>query len=93
MFESAEPVSGTEVRRRRVLEPKLEAARKYSAALFVVGLIPCLAPVGAVVGSIWFFQNRDLIRKLPGQNRVFCYVGLLASVVCTVAILMVLLLV
>lgn len=92
-FDTAAPMTRAEHKetvRRTTVQEKL---KKTSITLFVCGLIPCLAPLTAILGGIWFLRNRGDIRKLPAMNRVYCYVGLIASVVCTALLILAMLVV
>ena len=89
MFDTAAPITRREHIEKQRVKPLLESLKKTSVTFFVCGIIPFAAPLAAVFGGIWFLRNRKEIRKLPAMNRVFCYVGLIASLLCTATILMI----
>ncbi|HLF91930.1 MAG TPA: RING finger protein [Planctomycetota bacterium] len=88
-FDTAVPLSRSEHRQKQNGIPILNSLRRTTVTLFVCGIIPFLAPGALVVGGIWFLRHRRLIRTLPAMNRVFCMVGLIASIVCTGMIVLV----
>lgn len=92
-FETAAPITRREHREAVQAKPRLESMKKTSFTLFVCGLIPCFAPLVALIGGIWLLANRADIRKLPGTNRVYCYVGVVASLVTTALLVLVMLMV
>jgi hypothetical protein len=88
-FDTAAPLTRREHAEKQRVRPLLESLKKTSVTLFVCGIIPFVAPLAALLGGIWFLSNRKEIRKLPAMNRVFCYVGLIASLLCTTTIILV----
>jgi hypothetical protein len=91
-FDSAAPMSRRELQEKKKSVPVMEGLRKTSVTVFVCGIIPFLAPFTAVIGGIWFLSRRAEIRKLPATNQVFCYVGLIASIVVTLMMVVALIL-
>jgi hypothetical protein len=89
-FDTAVPMSQRELREKQNAKPAHESLKKTSVTVFVCGIVPCLAPLTAVLGGIWFLRHRQNIRKLPATNQVFSYVGLIASLVCTALMVLVL---
>lgn len=87
-FDSATPMSRRELQEKKKAAPLQEGLRRTSVTVFVCGIIPFLAPFTAVIGGIWFLRRRAEIRKLPATNQVFCYVGLIASLVVTLMMLL-----
>lgn len=92
-FETAAPITRREHREAEQAKPRVDSMKKGSVALFVCGLIPCIAPLAAIVGGIWFLTHRKEIGKLPAMNQVFCYVGLVASVLTTALLVFVMMIV
>ena len=88
-FDSAVPMSKRELREKQSAKPVQESLKKTSITIFVCGIIPCLAPLTAILGGIWFLRHRKEIRKLPATNQVFSVVGLIASLVCTALMVLV----
>lgn len=82
-FDTAAPVSRRDHLETRRLKPLVESMKGTTLVLFICGIIPFLAPLTALVGGAWFLSRRKEIRKLPVMNQVFCYVGLIASLIST----------
>ena len=92
MFDSATPMSKRELIEKKKSAPVQESLKKTSLTIFVCGIIPLLAPLTAVFGGIWFLRHRAEIRKLPATSQVFAFVGLIASLVVTLMMVIVLVL-
>jgi hypothetical protein len=87
MFQSAAPISRREHMSRQRTKTELQSTKSVALALFICGIIPCLAPIVVFAGAAWYVAKKEEIRKLPPAHKVYCYVGLIASAVCTVMIL------
>lgn len=88
-FETAAPISRAEMNRKQQKNAEAHSLKGSTVTLFVCGIIPCVAPLTLLVGGIWFLQKRAQIAKLPGLNRAFCTVGLIASLVCTLMLILI----
>lgn len=75
-FASARPQEAEEFRQRADLAQRLPAARRTIVILFILSVLPCLAPIGAVWGFIWHFTHRDELRALPTIYSALCKIGL-----------------
>jgi hypothetical protein len=76
MFESARPQEAEEFHQRANLAQRLPAARRAIVILFIFSVLPCLAPIGAVWGFIWYATHRDELRALPTIYSALCKIGL-----------------
>ena len=92
-FESSAPMTRREMVEKKRSKPRIESMKKTALTLFVCGIIPCLSPLVLVLGGIWFLSNRKEIAKLPSASRVYCAVGLIASLVSAVLFTLVLVLI
>ncbi len=84
-FSSAQPEAAGDFQRRARQEERLPGVRRMALLVFFLCIIPLLAPVGALVGLIWYFRNREDIRALPQVYGVMTRLGLVVAVVLTVA--------
>jgi predicted RNA-binding Zn-ribbon protein involved in translation (DUF1610 family) len=75
-FASARPQEAEEFRQRADLAQRLPAARRTIVILFILSVLPCLAPIGAVWGFIWYFGHRDELRALPTLYSALSKIGL-----------------
>ena len=48
--------------------------------LFVFCVLPCLAPIGAVWGSVWYPSHREEIKALPSLYAALCKIGLAVAI-------------
>ena len=58
------------------LKERLPAARRNIVILFVLSVIPCVAPLAALFGAIWYRSNRETIRALPALYGGLCKIAL-----------------
>jgi hypothetical protein len=77
-FASARPEDATEFKQRKKQRKRLPGLQKAVLVLFVVSVLPCLAPFAACLGTAWYYANRDDIQALPGM---YAGMGKLALVV------------
>ncbi len=75
-FESARPQEAEEFRERSALAERLPAAKRMIVWMFVFSVLPCLAPIGAIWGFIWFATHREELRALPTLYNALCKIGL-----------------
>jgi hypothetical protein len=87
-FESAQPQDAEEFRQRTELSGRLPAVRRKVIALFILCVLPCLAPVGAVWGLLWYPGNREDVRALPSLYGALCRIGLIVGIGQTVAVVL-----
>jgi hypothetical protein len=79
-FESAQPQDANEFQRRGDLKQRLPAVARTVVWLFVVSVLPCSAPIGAVWGAVWYPGHREEIRALPSLYSALCKIGLALSI-------------
>jgi hypothetical protein len=77
-FASARPEDAVEFKQRKKQRKRLPTLRRGVLVLFVVSVLPCLAPFAACLGTAWYYLNRDDIQALPGM---YAGMGKLALVV------------
>ena len=75
-FASARPEDSAEFQRRTELEQRSPKLRKTIVWLFILCVLPCLAPVGVVFGWVWYPSRREEIKALPAIYGALCKVGL-----------------
>lgn len=92
VFESARPQEVSEFQQRTALAGRLPASRRTVIGLFVLSVIPCLAPIGAIWGIIWYPQHREDLQSLPSLYGAVCKIGIGLAIVQTVALVVVTLL-
>jgi hypothetical protein len=83
-FESARPQEAEEFRQRTDLASRLPAAKKTIVWMFIVSMIPCVAPIGAVWGLIWIPTHKEEVRALPTLYNALCKIGLVVAIGLTV---------
>jgi len=74
-FASAKPEDTALFLQRARRDARLPRLERVGIWLLVFGLIPCTAPIVAVVGSIWYIKNRNDINALPGLRSAVCKIG------------------
>lgn len=52
--------------------------------MFIVSMIPCVAPIGAVWGLIWIPTHKEEVRALPTLYNALCKIGLVVAIGLTV---------
>lgn len=75
-FTSARPEGTGEFHYRAALEQRLPATRSAVIWLFVLSMLPCLAPIGAVVGVIWYSSHHEDVKALPSLYLALYRIGL-----------------
>jgi len=85
-FESARPQEAEEFRQRTEQTERLPAIRRTVVWLFIFSVVPCLAPIGAVWGAVWYPAHREDVRALPTLYGALCKIGLGVAVGQTVAV-------
>jgi len=86
VFESARPQESAEFQQRTALSERLPAARRTVVWLFVLSILPCLAPIGAVWGLLRYSAHREDLRALPSLYGAVCKIGLIVAIGQTVAL-------
>jgi DNA-directed RNA polymerase subunit RPC12/RpoP len=85
-FSSARPQDTEEFRQRSELAQRLPGARRTIVWLFVFSILPCLAPIGAVWGIIWYAGHREDLKALPTLYGALCKIGMGVAIGQTVAV-------
>jgi transcription elongation factor Elf1 len=85
-FDSARPQNAEEFQQRTELTGRLPATRRTIVWLFVFSVVPCLAPIGAVWGLVWFPAHREDVRLLPTLYGALCKIGLIVAIAQTIAV-------
>ena len=75
-FVSARPQDSDEFQRRSEREQRLPGLRRSIILLFALSVLPCLAPIGAIWGAIWYSRNRQDVLALPSLYPALCKIGL-----------------
>lgn len=60
--------------------------RRMAILSFILCVVPCSAPLGIVVGGIWYAIKRDELRSIPSFFRALCLIGLSIAVIETAAL-------
>jgi hypothetical protein len=75
-FSSARPEDSDEFHSRTALQERLPGMKRSIVWIFVFSVVPCLAPIGAVWGLIWFLSNRRNLTALPAVYSALGKIGL-----------------
>ena len=74
-FASARPENADEFLSRAGVEQSLPGIRKTGVWLLILGVIPCTAPLVAVIGPIWYARHRKEVARLPALHAALCKIG------------------
>jgi hypothetical protein len=88
VFESARPQALEEYQQRTALSQRLPAVRRTIILLFILSVLTCSSPVGAVWGLVWYPGHREEIRSLPALYGAMCKIGLVVAIGQTVALVL-----
>ncbi|MFO1512099.1 MAG: RING finger protein [Verrucomicrobiota bacterium] len=75
-FSSARPEDADEFQDRTAFQEQLPGMKRMVIWIFVFSIVPCLAPIGAIWGVIWYSSNRRRIGMLPGMFGAILKIGL-----------------
>lgn len=75
-FESGGPQDRQEFARRRALAAARPGLQRTAIALFVLCLLPCTAPLAALVGVVWYLGHRRELAGLPALYPGLVRIGL-----------------
>ena len=75
-FSSARPEDSEEFRQRAARAERLPEVRRTVLWIFVLSIVPCAAPVGALWGATWYRSHREDVRALPSIYPVLCQLAL-----------------
>jgi hypothetical protein len=79
-FSSARPEDAGEFQDRTALEERMPRMKRAVVWIFVFSVVPCLAPIGAIWGLIWYASNRRHLSALPAVYSALCKIGLAVAV-------------
>ena len=74
-FASAEPENAATYQARAAAELAQPALRRTGIWLLVLGIVPCTAPVAAILGLLWYARRRREIDTLPTLHNAMCKFG------------------
>ncbi len=79
-FESARPEDEAAYYARTRQADRRPALRRASVWLFILGLLPCTAPLVTFIGGGWYWRNRRDIAALPALSAAVCKLGLVIAI-------------
>jgi hypothetical protein len=85
-FASARPEDSAEFQQRSDLEKRLPAVRRTVIWLFIFCVLPCLAPIGAIWGVVWYPAHRQEVNALPSLYPALCKIGLGVAIAQAIAL-------
>lgn len=85
-FSSTRPEDSEEFNQRESVKARMSSLKTNVTVLFVLCLIPCCAPLGAISMAIWYSFNRQDVKQMPAIYNGLCTIGLLVSIIQTVLI-------
>ncbi len=83
-FASARPENASEFQMRSMIAAGLPDTRRTVVWIFVLSVVPFLAPAGLVWGTWWHAQNLDSVRALPPIYGALGRIGRIVSIALTV---------
>lgn len=75
-FASAQPEDTQAFGQRTRLEQRLPGLRHSAVWIFVLSVLPCSAPIGAVWGIIWYASNKADFHAVPSLYPALCKIGI-----------------
>jgi hypothetical protein len=91
-FSSGRAEERAEFQKRAEISERLPSARRNIVVLFVLCVIPCAAPLAALIGAIWYWSNQETVRALPSLYGGLCKIALGLGIGQTVLIVIMVLL-
>lgn len=88
VFDSAAPITRTEFAARVKRHHQQKDGKRAVTVIFVLGLLPCTAPMCLLFGGLWMLGNKEVVRKLPATHQAFGWVGLGAAAMTSTALLL-----
>ncbi len=79
-FVSARPEHASEFQDRAARLQRQPTMRKMVVCFFIFSLLPCSAPLAAIVGGTWYFFVRQEINALPSLYGALSKIGLVVGV-------------
>jgi hypothetical protein len=87
-FASAQPEDADAFNRRSERDKRLPGMRRTIVWIFVLSVIPCLAPIGGLWGVIWLASHRSDVGALPSLYPALCKIGIGVSLGQTVLMIL-----
>jgi DNA-directed RNA polymerase subunit RPC12/RpoP len=84
-FDSASPQETAAYWDRQRVKDSLPGVKRVIVGLLVFSLLPCTAPLAALVGLIWYAVSREKVASLPSLHAALCYIALGVACFQTVA--------
>lgn len=80
-FDTNAPIDRLEFKSSRLSKRNegMPVTAKIAIAVFLGGIIGCLAPFNLVIGGIWFIMNRKTIKEESGYGYILSIIGLVFS--------------
>jgi len=75
-FSSARPEDAAEFQDRAALQARVPGMKRAVVWIFILSVVPCCAPIGAIWGLIWFAANRRALGALPAMYSALSKLGL-----------------
>lgn len=75
-FTSARPQDSAEFQQQAGLTQRLPVLRTTVIWIFIVCVLPCSAPIGAVWGLVWYPGHRDDVNALPSMYSALVKIGI-----------------
>lgn len=75
-FASAQPEDASSFNQRTERDKRLPQLRHTIVWIFVLSVIPCMAPIGGVWGLVWFATHRSDLDALPSLYPALCKIGI-----------------
>ncbi|MBC8008774.1 MAG: hypothetical protein H7067_01595 [Burkholderiales bacterium] len=91
-FASARPEDTAAFQSRSAMEARLPAARRSIILIFILSVVPFLAPVGVVWALLWGRDNREEIEALPPLYGALRKIGLYTGSALTLTLVVIALL-
>jgi hypothetical protein len=86
-FSAATPQGEHAYREERRIKSSLGQVKTVAICVLVFGVIPCTAPLAAIIGGIWLISQRKAIRKLPAVVGALAKIGVGVAVFQTLVII------
>ncbi len=75
-FASAQPEDAVAFNQRSELEKRLPQVKQRVVWIFVLSVVPCLAPVGGLWGLVWYPTHKSDVQALPSLYPALCKMGI-----------------
>ena len=75
-FSSAQPENAAAFSQRSEQEKRLPQVKRRVVLIFVLSVIPCLAPVGGLWGLVWYPTHKSDVQALPSLYPALCKIGI-----------------